>query len=218
VKRFAIITILAAIVASGQADARLVATRAVCVAACGNATTETCGWIRKRGKFNRCRTKLLNQCKRFGTNVMCPTTVPVPTTTTTTQQYIPPTTTTTLPSVAQWAGVWDFAGSLSSDTCGTSITTLVDEFTITQSGASLTVTVATVPGLVLYGAVAPDGHFTVSGGGTTSAGCYYGVALEALPNGTVIVSSEPAGVAISAACSSFASCATLYVGGIVRVH
>jgi hypothetical protein len=118
-KQFLITLLAVGVLASAaQAEARLMSTREQCVAACGQAVSDSCGWITKRGKFNRCRTKLINQCKRFGTNVMCPappppapaapappaapttpTTVapPVVTTTSTTRPYIPPTTTTTLP-------------------------------------------------------------------------------------------------------------------------
>src|SRR5262249_7349001 len=204
-----------------------------CRAACGNAISSSCGWIPKHHRFMLCQQKLLRQCKRWGVDGMCPapaqptptTTLPPPpppTTTTTTLRYIPPTTTTLPPplppQVAHWAGVWDFSGTLSSDTCGTNITTLVDTFTISQSGVNLSVTVADVPGLVMTGQVAPDGHFTVSGGGYDQAypGCAYGVALEALPNGTIIVTTESAGVALSVGCGN-ASCSALYVGAIVRV-
>jgi erythromycin esterase-like protein len=84
-KQFLVINALAAILAMGSlADARLVSTRAQCLAACGNATTQTCGWITKRGKFNRCRAKLINQCKRFGTDRMCPPPAAPPVTTATT--------------------------------------------------------------------------------------------------------------------------------------
>src|SRR5262245_3046757 len=73
-KHFAIITtILAAVVASGQADARLVSTRAQCVAACGKAVSDSCGRITKRGKFNACRVKLIRRCMRFDVPAMCPT-------------------------------------------------------------------------------------------------------------------------------------------------
>src|SRR5262245_38925788 len=126
-KQFLVTLLAVGVLASAaQAEARLVSTRAECVAVCDNAITQTCGWITKRGKFNRCRAKLINQCKRFGTDVMCPaqvappppsspTTVPsVPTTTTTTTPYYPPTT-TTLPTVTNnpalpYAGTWSFVG------------------------------------------------------------------------------------------------------------
>jgi len=157
-KHFAIITtILAAVVASGQADARLVSTRAQCVAACGNATTETCSWITKRGKFNRCRAKLINQCKRFGTDLMCPPPAAPPappvTTTTTTVPYIPPTTTTTLPTRGQfYEGTWQFTGSVSENSCGLSVAGLSDAVTVdVQIGGGITGTVASVPGVVFVG-------------------------------------------------------------------
>src|SRR5262249_12003551 len=80
---------------AAQAEARLKSTRGQCLAACGQAVSDSCGWITKRGKFNRCRAKLINQCKRFGTDVMCPAQVapPPPSSPTT-----PTTTTTTVPA------------------------------------------------------------------------------------------------------------------------
>jgi len=171
-KHFAIITILAALVASGRADARLVATRAQCVAACGNATTETCGWITKRGKFNRCRIKLINLCKRFGTDQMCPappappapapvttpTTPPVVvTTTTTTVPYNPPTTTTLPPRGAFYEGTWQFTGSVVENSCGASVSGLQDYVTVdVQIGGGIVGTVDSVPGIVFIGSF-PNG-------------------------------------------------------------
>lgn len=114
-KQFFIVAVIAgALMVSSQSQARLVNTRAQCVAACGNAISDSCGWITRRGKFNRCRAKLYIQCKRFGTATMCPapgapvapppttpTTQPAPvvTTTTTTVPYVPLTTTTLPPPV-----------------------------------------------------------------------------------------------------------------------
>jgi len=140
VKRFIIISTLTAVLAVGSlAEARPVSTRAQCVAVCGTAITQTCGWITKPGKFNRCRAKLINQCKRFGTAVMCPapaappvttpTTLPVVTTTTfpvvvttttTTVPYIPPTTTTLPPPppLVDLRGRYIFEGYVTTDTCG----------------------------------------------------------------------------------------------------
>jgi hypothetical protein len=110
-----LVFIAAMAVTTGDAQARMVATRAQCISACGQATIDACGWITKRGKFNRCRVKLLNQCRKWGPSVMCPaptTTQPpvvttptstlplVPTTTSpTTLPYIPPTTTTLPPPI-----------------------------------------------------------------------------------------------------------------------
>ena len=176
-KHFAIITtILAAVVASGQADARLVSTRAQCVAACDNATAETCGWITKRGKFNRCRAKLINQCKRFGTDRTCPppaaapvttpTTLPVVTTTTlpvvvttttTTVPYVPPTTTTLPPRGAFYEGTWQFTGSVVENSCGLSMAGLQDYVTVdVQIGGGIVGTVDSVPGIVFIGSF-PNG-------------------------------------------------------------
>src|SRR5262249_35227215 len=102
-KQFLITLLAVGVLASAaRAEARLMSTRGQCVAACGQAVSDSCGWITKRGKFNRCRAKLINQCKRFGTNVMCPAppppSAPVPPTTLPPPPP-PPTTTTTVPYV-----------------------------------------------------------------------------------------------------------------------
>src|SRR5262249_41070923 len=143
-KQFLITLLAVGVLASAaQAEARLMSTRGQCVDACGQAVSESCGWITKRGKFNRCRTKLINQCKRFGTNVMCPapqppptsptapttpTTLPtailpppvVTTTTTVPRPTLPPTTTTTLPAIPDVRGNYSFDGYVTNDTCGIS--------------------------------------------------------------------------------------------------
>lgn len=136
-----LITLLAVgvLVSAAEAEARLMSTRGQCVAACGQAVSDSCGWITKRGKFNRCRAKLINKCKRFGTNVMCPapqpppptsptspTTLPtatlpppvVTTTTTVPLPTLPPTTTTTLPAIPDVRGNYSFDGYVTNDTCG----------------------------------------------------------------------------------------------------
>src|SRR5262245_17951610 len=71
VKRLRIITILAAVVASGQADATLVASKAECLSTCAPQIVDACGGFR-RAKYNRCRLKLVRQCRRFGPDTVCP--------------------------------------------------------------------------------------------------------------------------------------------------
>jgi hypothetical protein len=137
-KQFLITLLAVGVLASAaQAEARLVSKRGECVAACGQAISDGCGWITKRGKFNRCRAKLINQCKHFGTAQVCPpppppssptgptatTTLPPPpptTTTTTTVPYIPPTTTTLPPPppLTDLRGSYMFEGYVTSDNCG----------------------------------------------------------------------------------------------------
>src|SRR5262245_60521238 len=171
VNRFAILTILAAVVASGQADARLMASRAKCVAECDNATPETCGWITKRGRFRRCRTKLINTCKRFGTNVMCPT--PSPTTTTlpivTTTTTVPfpsasPTTTSTLP-------VWSAATPPSTSPTTTSTLPVWSATTPRSTSPTTTSTLPVVP-YVYRGGWAM--HVEEVAGETSDCGYYLG--------------------------------------------
>jgi hypothetical protein len=86
---------------SAQAGARMKSTQAQCAQACTNNgwIQEQCGWITKRAKFDRCRTKVITGCRKRGASVWCPdlslptTTVPYVPPPTTTQPYIPPTTT-----------------------------------------------------------------------------------------------------------------------------
>ena len=90
--RQVLLTLVAILAVSNFADARRPAsTKAQCVAACSDAVTQTCASFTKHRKFNRCRTKLLNQCRRFGTAKLCPP----PTTTTSTLPSGSATTTTT---------------------------------------------------------------------------------------------------------------------------
>src|SRR5215472_15805235 len=71
--------------------AALRATRAQCVAACGNAIATDCGGITRRAHFVRCRSRLLNRCRHLSTATVCP---PTPTTTTPPAEGGAPTTTT----------------------------------------------------------------------------------------------------------------------------
>ena len=239
IMELAIISILAAVLTSGQADAQLVSTRAQCVAACGNAITETCGWITKRGKFNRCRAKLINQCKHFGDDVICPppvaaappvttpTTLPVvtPTTlpavvtsTTTTVPYIPPTP-TTLPApvnpAAKFAGTWHFFGTLVSNTCAYGTFTIPSTVYDTLS---LTVYPDTSAGGYLAsgsayfsGGLDTDGSMTVAAEVINGSGCIidYGLALAPFTSGS---SSTGGGMAAIWYCPGLPSCQYGYSG------
>jgi hypothetical protein len=124
---FTLALIAGALMLSAPSQARMVSTKAQCVASCGTALSDTCGWITKRGKFNACKNKLYRQCRKWGTDAMCPpplapvvttTTRPAVTTTSTTVPYVPPTTTTTLPSIPDLRGSYTFSGSVVSDPCG----------------------------------------------------------------------------------------------------
>ena len=85
----------------------IISTRFACERSCGIAVTDACGGLTKRGKFRACRNRLYRQCRRWGTDVMCPTpvasttttTVPDPALLTTTTVPGPPATTSTVPSV-----------------------------------------------------------------------------------------------------------------------
>jgi hypothetical protein len=123
--------------------ARMVASKSQCVASCGDAINTTCGWITKPGRFNRCRTRLIKQCRKFGTDVMCPAPQPPPppapvvtTTTTTTLPYVPPT--TTLPAPLNVQGEWDIYATLVNDPCGLSAENpLIATGYVSQNGISL---------------------------------------------------------------------------------
>jgi hypothetical protein len=147
VKHFAIITILAALLASGQADAALVASKAECLSACAPQIAGACSGLR-RAKYNRCRLTLARQCRRFGLETVCPappptttaivpvqattttTTLALPSTTTTTFAVLLPTTTTpttlplatttTLPAIPDVRGSYQLDGVVITDTCGMS--------------------------------------------------------------------------------------------------
>lgn len=122
---FVLVLIGGALMVSSPGQARMVSSRPACVNACdGNGVTgATCNWISRPGKWNRCRTRVIKQCRRFGVDAMCPipttTTVPAPGATTTTVPYVPPTT-TTLPVVTypDLIGSYQFDGSLVDDPCG----------------------------------------------------------------------------------------------------
>jgi hypothetical protein len=227
VKHFAIITILAALVASGQADAALVASKADCLSACLPQITTACSGFR-RAKYNRCRLALVRECRRFGPKTMCPvspppappttiSTVPAATTTTTTAPFIPPTTTTTLPPPGPWTGVWNFVGSLYSNTCSSAATMNADQYAIVQTGLTVRVTFASMPTCVGLGDLHPDGSFAASGQWTTGI-CNFVTVLTATPAGSVIGASVPASAGITANCQGAYSCETIFNGVLTRVQ
>ena len=226
-KQLAIITILAAVVARGQADATPVASKAECLSTCAPHIAEVCGRFRP-AKYNRCRLHLVRQCRRFGPETMCPvpprpsppttiTTVPVAATTTTTAPFIPPTTTTTLPLPGPWTGVWNFVGSLYSSTCSSAATINTDEYTMAQTGRTVRVTLASVPTYVGLADVNPDASFAASGPWTTGI-CNFVTVLAATPTGGVIGASVPASAGIATTCQGAFSCETTFNGVLTRVR
>jgi hypothetical protein len=223
-KQLAIITILAAMVGSGQADATPVASRAECLSTCAPQITDACGGFR-RAKYNRCRLQLVRQCRRFGAEMMCPvppppsppttTTVPVATTTTTTAPFIPPT--TTLPPPGPWTGVWDFVGSLHSNTCSSAATINAAEYTIVQTGPTIRVTLASIPTYVGLDDVKPDGSFAASGSWTTGI-CNFVTVLATTPTDGAIGASVPASAGTATSCQDAYSCETIFDGVLTRVR
>src|SRR5262245_58059570 len=94
----AIISVLAAVLMSSQANARFVASKAACLSACSQQIAGACGGFR-RIKYNRCRLKLVRHCRRFSPETICPAPPPLPPTTTPTVPIVTPTTTPTVPIV-----------------------------------------------------------------------------------------------------------------------
>jgi hypothetical protein len=197
-KQFFTLSLIAgALMVSAASQARMVATKAQCVAACdGNgSTSDNCGWITKRAKFNRCRSKLILKCRKFSPATMCPvpppptttTTVPAPFVTTTTQPYVAATTTTTTPRpttttlpVVTYPNLirsYTFSGTCVSDPCG--VVGLGTDYTL---GFSVTSQVGTSLSGVIGKISEPSvGTYTPSTGGwnlgtqfyDSSTGCTY---------------------------------------------
>ena len=174
--------------------------------------------LRPRKARRVCRRQLNAACKRGGLaacELAPPTTTTLPAPIATTSTTLAPTTTTTttttttLPAVPSYRGTWYFVGSLASDTCGSS-GGLADSFTITQSGASLTGTVGSLPGVTLTGAVTADG-FELAGS-YYDAGCLVTIALVAEDDGTVVLS---AGAGFDITCGLI-SCRSIWVGTLER--
>src|SRR4030095_10917894 len=182
-KQFFILSLVAGVLmVSAPSQARQVSTRSQCLASCGTALSDTCGWITRRGKYNACRNRLIRQCRRWGVATMCPappppptTTVPPPPTTTTTTTYVPPTTTSTTyplpppPVYPDLRGNYEFYGYVTIDNCvlqgnGSSVAV---PFSVTgQSGTDLLGTHGADGG-------AAWGTYTPSTGGWNLGESYY---------------------------------------------
>jgi hypothetical protein len=204
---------LAAVVLVTPPDAAAVR-RARCKRACGAAVTECIATSPyRRAKARRvCRRRLYRSCRRFGLAAcdVAPsttTTLPPPVLPTTT--FAPTTTTTTLVPVRSYAGTWRFAGTLTTDTCGSSFG-LADTFTIAQVGTSMSSTVGSIPGLVLRGSVTPDGFELV--GSYLDSGCSVTVGLVATNDGTIVLS---AASGFDITCPAV-SCRSIWVGTLRR--
>lgn len=202
-KKFSsLILIAGALMVSVPSQARMVSSRYQCVTACdGNGATDYyCDWITKRAKWTRCRAKLLQKCRSFGADVMCPapevtappTTIPAPVVTTTTQPaqvvvttttvpYVPPTT-TTLPVVTypELRYGYEFIGTAVSDPCGlvgygTGYDIL---FAVTaQSGTSLAGTIGSSEYEPAQGELYSDYTWALSTGLYYKKGCYHDIAI-----------------------------------------
>jgi len=233
-KRFCVLTLIAgALMVPSAGQAGMVSSRPQCVASCSDAINTTCGWITKRGRFNRCRTHLITQCRKFGTEVMCPAPPPPPppappvttpatvvtTTTTTTLPHVPPTTTTLPPPVyGPWTGTWHFYGTLATNTCSTGMpSVLSDTFYVVQVGTSFTAQEASLGSGVTYtGSMDSDGGFIIEATWTLNiTPCVFTTVLSVSPIGGVIYTSNPAGDAQRADCPAY-SCITGYSGWVSR--
>jgi hypothetical protein len=205
---------LAAVVLVAPPDAAAVR-RARCKHACGAAVTECISTspYRRRKARRVCRRRLYRSCQRFGLGAcdLAPptttTTLPPPVFSTTT--LAPTTTTTTLVPVRSYTGTWRFAGTLATDTCGSSFG-LADTFTIAQIGTSMSSTVGSVPGLVLRGNVTPDGFELV--GSYLDSGCSVTIGLVASNDGTIVLS---AASGFDITCPTV-SCRSIWVGTLRR--
>ena len=237
-KQFLITLLAVGVLASAaQAEARLKSTRGQCLAACGQAVSDSCGWITKRGKFNRCRTKLINQCKRFGAAVMCPapavppvttpTTLPVfvPTTTTTTIT-VPRPTTTTLPPVVNnpalpYAGTWNFLGALTMNTCPQSVAAgAYDTLAVTVLPASPGAAqgyLYSAPQITFSGGVDGNGDLGLEALIYNANGCVLDTVL--LLDGPIAAATyqTAGGFGFDASCPSFSGvCRVIYTGTWTR--
>jgi hypothetical protein len=129
VSTLALLGVLAGLTSS-DAHARLLATKTECLSACGAQVAASCGAF-PRGRANRCRLRLVRQCRKFGPEMVCPapttTTLLATTTTTTPNTLLSPTTTTQptstttlppIPTIPDVRGDYTFRGVVTSDTCG----------------------------------------------------------------------------------------------------
>jgi hypothetical protein len=223
-KQFFTLALMAAgLMVTSLAQARMVASKPQCIASCGDAINTTCGWITKRGRFNRCRAHLITQCRKFGTEAMCPapppSPAPVTTTTTTTLPSVPPTTTTLPPPVyGPWTGTWHFYGTLATNTCSAGMpSVLSDTFYVVQVGTGFTAQEASLGSGVTYtGSMDSDGGFTIEATWTLDiTPCVFTTVLSVSPIGGVIYTSNPAGDAQRADCPAY-SCITGYSGWVSR--
>jgi hypothetical protein len=230
-KQFLTLTLIAgALMVTSPSQAGMVASKSQCLASCGSAISTSCGWITKPGRFNRCRTRLINQCRKFGMDVMCPPPPPpsppapvVTTTTATTLPYVPPTTTTLPPPpppvYGPWTGTWNFYGSRISDTCPPSAAlNLVDTFYVVQNGTSFTAPEASL-GVTFTGTMDSDGGFTIEGSDLTDVGtptgCVFTWELVVSPVGGVMYSSDPATYARLTDCPGPGlTCTTVWSGTV----
>jgi hypothetical protein len=178
--------ILAGIAATGApaAAAHFVESRAACQVACGPAVERYCVGLRP-AKYRTCRARTWKNCRRFGVASMCaaPTTTtlppPVVTTTTTTTVPRPSTTTTTQPQRgAFYEGTWEFTGSVTENSCPTSVSGLQDYVTVdVQIGGNIIGTIDSVPGVVLIGSF-PNGNNDLGLEGTYyDQGCSADIAM-----------------------------------------
>lgn len=224
---------LLALAAPGPATAERAA---VCKRACSAAIADcaaTSGAAPARAR-RQCRKAMLRACKRRGTAacelapvttttivvtrptttvVSLPTTIVVPVTTTTARATTTtwPVTTTTIPAVYDFSGTWRFTGSPASNTCPISVGGLLETFTIGQRGTTVAVTVGSIPGLVLYGTVGPEG--LEASGTFLDDGCETAVALVAYPDGTFTVT---AGTGFTIDCG-LSACTVVWTGAMTRI-
>jgi hypothetical protein len=191
----------------GAHAARLAACRRACAPAVEQCVRERPG---KAGKARRqCRKELLRSCKQGGTTA-CELAPPTTTSTTVTTTTTLPTTTTTVVVVHDFGGTWLFTGALSENSCPGVTDGLQDTFTVVQSGTSVTVTIGSIPDVVMRGTVDADG---LQASGVVNDGtCTTEIALVASPDGNFTVT---AATGFDVTCGG-SSCRVIWAGSMSR--
>jgi hypothetical protein len=185
---------------------------AACKRACRAAVVQCAQdrtWLKPRRARRQCRAQLLRACRQRGA-VACELAPPPTTTTTTTTVPTTSTTSTTVLGVHDFSGTWVFTGAVAENTCPTAVGGVQDSFTIVQTGTTVSVTIASVPGLVMHGTV--DATQLQASGTVYDGSCADEFALVAYPDGTFTVT---AGTGIQVTCSG-GSCEVIWTGSMTR--
>jgi hypothetical protein len=107
-----------------------VASKAECLSTCAPQIADACGGFR-RAKYNRCRLKLVRQCRRFGPETVCPAPPPPQITTTTTRPEASVPTTSSTTTVIMLPPT---TSTLPAPQCGGNLLLFADDGTLTYLG------------------------------------------------------------------------------------